>query len=91
MKYSQTENESSNIAHCEYFTTNYLPVSGIIEKNYGEKDSFVICMCVSEKAEISTNGNTEAIEQGQTVLIPAVNKKVQFSSKGVELLEVYID
>lgn len=91
LKYAQTENESSNIARCEYFTTNYLPVSGTIEKNYGEKDSFVIYMCVSGKGNISTNGYTESIEQGQTVLIPAVNKKVQFSSKGVELLEVYID
>ncbi len=91
LKYVQTGNASSKIARCEYFTTNYLPVSGIIEKNYGEKDSFVIYMCVSGKAEISTNGNTEAIEQGQTILIPAVNKKVQISSEAVELLEVYID
>jgi mannose-6-phosphate isomerase len=91
LKYAKKENESSKIAGCEYFTTNYLPVSGTVEKNYSEKDSFVIYMCVSGQAGISTNGTTESIEQGQTILIPAVNKKVQISSEGVELLEVYID
>lgn len=91
LNYSRNTNESSNIARCEYFTTNYLPVSGTINKDYSKTDSFVIFMCVHGKAEIKTNDNTESIEQGQTILIPAINKNVQISSKGVELLEVYIE
>lgn len=91
LTYSEKENESSNVAHCEYFTTNFLPVSGTIDKNYSGIDSFVIYMCVQGKAIISVNGKAESIEQGQTILIPAVNKNVQITSEGVELLEVYID
>ncbi|UJH91385.1 class I mannose-6-phosphate isomerase [Antarcticibacterium sp. 1MA-6-2] len=90
LEYSKTENESSNIARCEYFTTNYLQIRGKVEKDYSEIDSFVIYMCVSGKAEIETGRNTENIQQGQTVLIPAKNKKVTISSEDVELLEVYI-
>jgi mannose-6-phosphate isomerase len=91
LKYSPIKNESSTIASCEYFTTNFLPVKGRIEKDYSRVDSFVILMCVEGKAIIETNGNQETIERGQTVLIPAINKNVSISSKGVKLLEVYID
>lgn len=90
LEYSRTKNESSNIAKCEYFTTNYLPVEGEVEKDYSAVDSFVIFMCVSGAATIETNGNSESIEQGQTILIPARNKQVRITSKAVELLEVYI-
>ncbi len=91
LDYSRKENTSSIIAHCDYFTTNYLPVKGEVVKNYNNLDSFVIYMCVSGAAEVKSNGNVELIEQGQTVLIPANIHNVSISSEGVELLEVYID
>lgn len=50
----------------------------------------MIYMCVSGKAEISVNGNTESIEQGQSILIPAKNNEVKLSAEKCELLEVYI-
>lgn len=90
LKYDKVENKSSNIAHCAYFTTNFLPVKGQVKKDYSDVDSFVIYMCVRGKAEIETNGNSETIEQGQTILIPAANKQVKISSGDVELLEVFI-
>ncbi len=34
LNYEKVENTSSEIASCEYFTTNYLPVNGKIEKDY---------------------------------------------------------
>jgi mannose-6-phosphate isomerase len=90
-EYSRIENESNQIASCEYFTTNFLPVKGKLEKDYSEIDSFVIYMCVSGKAEVSIEGNSEKIVQGETVLIPAKNVKVELLSEtGAELLEVYI-
>lgn len=90
LEYGSEKNTSSNIATCEYFTTNFLPVSGKVEKDYGQIDSFIIYMCVSGNAEIAVNGNSETIEQGQTILIPAKNNKVHISSENAELLEVYI-
>ena len=90
-EYPSIENESSNIANCEYFTTNFLPLNGRLEKDFSTIDSFVIYMCVSGKAEVSIEGNSEIIEQGQTLLIPAKNDNVKlFSEAGAELLEVYV-
>ena len=91
LNYDSVRNESANIASCEYFTTNFLPVEGQVEKDYSNLDSFVIYMCVSGKAEIAVNGNSEVIEQGQTVLVPAKNKEVSITSKNAELLEVFIE
>ncbi|WP_423818311.1 type I phosphomannose isomerase catalytic subunit [Salinimicrobium sp. TIG7-5_MAKvit] len=88
--YKREENHSTNIASCEYFTTNFLPVKGEIVKDYAQLDSFVIYMCVSGEAEISVSGNSEKIVQGQTLLVPAEVKEVQITSEGVELLEVFV-
>lgn len=91
MEYSKDLNKSSNIASCEYFTTNFLPVDGELEKDYSNIDSFVIYMCVSGKAKVSIAGNSEIFEKGQTLLIPAVNKEVLISAEDkAELLEVYV-
>lgn len=91
LNYETSENESSVIARCEYFTTNFLPVKGELIKNYSDLDSFIIYMCVSGTAGIETNGNKEIIERGQTLLIPAINKEVKIFSERAELLEVYIE
>lgn len=91
LKYIKAENKSSIIARCKYFTTNYLSVKGEVEKEYRGLDSFIIYMCVGGQGEIEINGNMEPIEQGQTILIPAINKKVKFFSVEIELLEIYIE
>ncbi len=77
MDYTQVENHSTNIAACEYFTTNFLPVNGSLAKDYSHLDSFVIYMCVSGEAEISLSGNSEKIVRGQTLLIPAESTEVK--------------
>lgn len=91
LEYEKKENESNRVASCEYFTTNYLPVKGKVEKDYLGLDSFVIFMCVSGNASISTGGHTETIRQGQTILIPACLQTVNIAAENAELLEVYIN
>ena len=91
LEYDKKINTSSEIASCEYFTTNFLPVMGEIDKNYSNLDSFVIYMCVEGKAIISINGNSESILKGQSILIPASSKNVQIEANNAELLEVYIN
>lgn len=90
LNYNKELNSSSEVASCQYFTTNYLPVKGEIQKDYSSLDSFVIYMCVGGEGEILVNKNSEKIKQGETLLIPAENKKVQLSAENCELLEVYI-
>ena len=90
LNYKRAANTSSEVASCKYFTTNYLPVKGDINKDYSNLDSFVIYMCVGGNGTISVNGNSENIKQGETILIPAENKQVEISAKNCELLEVFI-
>lgn len=90
LNYSKKNNTSNTIANCPYFTTNFLPVKGHLEKDYTEIDSFIIYMCVSGSATLATNGHSENLDTGETLLIPAIQNRVNIDSVGCELLEVYI-
>jgi mannose-6-phosphate isomerase len=90
LNYDKEPNSSSEIASCEYFTTNYLPVKGQVEKDYSELDSFVIYMCVNGKANIAIGDHAENLQRGQSILIPASAEKVIIKAENAELLEVYI-
>lgn len=90
LNYEEKINSSSEIASCEYFTTNFLPVKGELEKDYSNLDSFVIYMCVEGKAEISINDHSENLKKGQSLLIPASVEKVKLKADLAEILEVYI-
>lgn len=91
LKYTQEENAPNPIATCKYFTTNFLPVDGTITRDYSRLDSFVIYMCVGGEADIVVGGNSERLKKGETLLIPAENSEAQITSKGAELLEVYVE
>lgn len=89
--YEKSQNESSEIVSCPYFTTNVLPVHGKLELNHDDKSSFVIYLCVDGKVEFSTGQNKEDLQMGETLLVPASMKDfVIESSEHSELLEVYI-
>lgn len=90
LNYEKEKNTSSEIASCEYFTTNFLPLNGELEKDYSSLDSFVIYMCVEGKCRISIDNNSEELRKGQSLLIPASAEKVQLTGKDAELLEIYI-
>jgi len=89
ISYPKANNNSNKIVSCQYFTTNYIPVKGIIDK-VNEKDSFVIYICVEGEVEISTNLFSEKIKKGETLLIPAIIKTYQITAKKAKLLEVYV-
>ena len=91
LEYEHKVNSSSEIASCAYFTTNFLPVKGEIEKNYSQLDSFVILMCVEGGAKISLEDTAENIKKGETILIPASAERLMIDSEYAELLEIYIE
>lgn len=89
--YSEKENAASEIVSCQYFTTNVLPIKGEISINHQEKDSFVIYMCVEGSVEFQYENQSEKLQTGETILVPACIKNIKISSEGKsELLEVYI-
>ena len=90
LEYDKKENTSTEIASCEYFTTNILPVKGNVIKDYSQLDSFVIYMCVKGEVKVGLNGNTESFKKGESLLIPAIAQQVEIEAENAELLEIYI-
>lgn len=89
IKCNPVAGKSVKVADCEYFTTNLLEVDGSVEKDYARLDSFVIYMCIGGELQLETEGGTESMKDGDTVLIPAEFNDVTLTGKGT-LLEVYI-
>jgi len=89
VSYSKMENYSNNMVSCPYFTTNFIPLDGTIQKQ-NDKDSFIIYMCVEGKAVISNSLFTSTIKKGETVLVPAIIKDYQITAEKAKLLEVYV-
>ena len=75
-----------------YFTTNKINLdTSHWVRDVSEIDSFVVYMCVNGEGVISINGNKEMVQKGETVLVPAMCKKIEISTLGTfEALEVYI-
>jgi mannose-6-phosphate isomerase len=89
VSYDKTENQSNEMVSCPYFTTNYLKVNKTLKKdNY--HGSFIIYMCVDGEAKILTDGFSESIKKGETILLPAIIENYEISSKNATLLEVYV-
>lgn len=89
-KYTKSVNQPSNIASCEYFTTDYINTEGVFTRDLSKQLSFTVYICVGGKGTISIAGSSESIKRGETVLIPAQTKEVEIESVNMELLEVYI-
>ncbi len=86
--YTKKENVSNEMVHCQYFTTNFIPLTGTmkVQKN---QDSFTVYMCVDDHFELSFNGKTYSYQKGDTVLIPASLTDFQLNGKA-SILEIYI-
>lgn len=82
-------NRAVTLKNCPYFHTNTIEVSGTLERDYVEIDSFIIYICLDGALEIRSEAGTESIKKGETVLLPAVLADVTLSGEG-RLLEVYI-
>ena len=91
--YVDSQNKSTLIVECPYFTTNILPIKGSITFNHSNKDSFVIYMCVKGQVtfEYGNKNQLEELNEGETILISSALKKgVIFSEGHSKLLEIFI-
>jgi len=90
--YEVEKNKSSEIVHCEYFTTNIIDFSEKLEKDYHQLDSFIIYMNIEGRFSIEYENGIEEVEKGETILIPASLETIRLNplSENVKLLEVFI-
>lgn len=88
--YKKDINVLNNIVSCKYFKTNFISIKKTLTLDYSKTDSFVIFMCVEGTAKITISNNSESIDFGETILIPAIVDSVLIESENGKLLEVTV-
>lgn len=91
-RYQKYNNHSNRMVDCNYFTTNYFPISQITDKEYTDIDSFIIYICLSGGFAVEYDDNKRvSCNSGETILIPANLKMLRIIPTGkTEILEVFI-
>lgn len=87
-KYDSIQNQSNPIVDCPYFTTNFLPLKGILSMNK-TANTFTVYMCVEGNFEIEYKGQKFQYKKGDTILIPAAMKIFELNGEA-SILEIYI-
>jgi mannose-6-phosphate isomerase len=89
--YTKKVNDISELAQCQYFTTNLLYFDKNLERNYTDIDSFIVLMAMEGEAKLIYEGGETQIKKGETVLLPAVIKNIELIPSGIsKLLESYV-
>ena len=81
----------AELIHTPYFTSNILEIQTQVKRDYTSIDSFVILICVEGSLELNVEGENYRLTKGETILLPAVVNKVEFSAEAnAKLIEVYL-
>jgi mannose-6-phosphate isomerase len=91
--YHPVDNASVKLVECEYFTTNILPLTTSVERDFTNFDTFVIYTCLEGKYNLSWEDQSMLVKKGESVLVPAlINNFVLSAANGgaAKLLEVYV-
>lgn len=88
--YNKEVNSRNILVHSTYFKTNFITISGEIEKDYSKLDSFVIYMCVEGFLEIKYEKKLYSLNKGETILLPANVNKLRLIAQSTDILEVYL-
>ncbi|MGZ2369708.1 type I phosphomannose isomerase catalytic subunit [Ancylomarina sp. YFZ004] len=91
-QYTAETNKTTQLASCEYFTTNRLVFDKTIDCNYSDLDSFVIFICLDGEFEINySNQEKTHVKKGESILIPSELKHLTLNPIGkAEYLEVHL-
>ncbi len=90
--YKPEKGKAVNLATCPYFTTNLLTIENSCERDFSEKDTFVVYMCLHGDVTVKYAQGSEKISKGETILIPAaIDNFMLIPSGNTRLLEVYIE
>ncbi len=90
-QYEAKQNEPVELVSCPYFVTNRLEYTENTKRNYQQKDSFIIYVCMEGEAKIVSNGKHFTMKKGDSYLLPASIKQVELvTSQGYKMLESYV-
>jgi len=84
-------NVPTELASCQYFTTNLVSLTSSLSRDYYLLDSFVIYLCTEGSFEIEYSGGHMTVTKGETVLLPALLFEVTLHpAPQAELLEIFV-
>jgi mannose-6-phosphate isomerase len=90
--YKPVENVSTTLVKCQYFTTNILPITRRVERDFTQRDSFVIYMCIDGEYSFSWEEGNVEVKKGETILVPALINNFSLNPINgniTRLLEIY--
>ena len=88
--YQLTDNEPVELVSSPKFTTSVYHLTEKVTCDYSDLDSFVILICTEGTCLLVLDESKEIIRAGETVLLPALTKEIQFIPENkATLLEVY--
>lgn len=77
--YKAEKNKEVQLIECPYFTTSLYEIDTIHKCDLTDLDSFVVVICVEGRGSLTDNdGNKIELHQGETILIPATTKTIEF-------------
>ncbi|MEP2937068.1 MAG: type I phosphomannose isomerase catalytic subunit [Gilvibacter sp.] len=88
--YSKDANNVNTLYESAFFSTQFIPLAGTLNRDMSQIDSFVVYMCVHGQATITVNDNRQTLQKGQTCLIAAHHQHILLEAKDAQLLEVYV-
>ncbi len=90
LTYSNKENIPVQVGTTSFFTVNKLVLSKNHARDLTNVPSFTVYMCIEGQAVLKTDGFSETIAKGETILIPAKLTEIKFITISATFLEVYI-
>lgn len=90
LSYSKEKDARVQLKSTPYFEVNTLQLTQDFIPDLSTISSFVVYMCVEGNTELHSEGFSEKLIKGETILVPASIRNIHFKTKGAKLLEIYI-
>lgn len=90
LNYKQQMNIPVHVGGTKFFEVNKISLSRDFSRNLNFANSFKVYMCISGEAVLESNGFSEEVKNGETILIPAGLSHMQIKTSHASFLEVFI-
>jgi mannose-6-phosphate isomerase len=93
ISYETIENIPAKLVECQYFTTNILSFSNNVDRDFTDKDSFVVYMCIEGDYNFNWDEGGMTVKKGETILVPALINSFSLDPLNghmASLLEIYL-